>query len=278
MKKYLLLPLMCLSLFSCVQNNTTNNAKLIIGLECDYKPFNWSEFNDTEFNEKVSNKSNLYCDGYDVQIAKKLGEYLDMEVQFMQIGWDSLISDLQLGTINAVIAGMTDTPERRETIDFTNEYYRSELVLVTSKTVADNYSTVLNEEEFSSLINGKVVVSQYSTVTNSVIDIFEEKYGAIHANPVDTFGLAAIDVSNNSAFAMTAELPVAQSIVSSFDDLGIIHIDQSILGETQAELGVSIGIKKGDTEFCNKLNEALATITNEERVSIMAAAIERSSN
>ena len=196
----------------------------------------------------------------------------------MQVEWESLIADLQLGSINAVIAGMTDTEDRRQSIDFTNEYYRSELVLVVNEDVASNYPNVLNSEEFTSLVSGKAIVSQNSTVTNDVIEIFEENHGALHANPVDSFALAATDVSNGSAFAMTAELPVANSIVSSFTNLGIIHINQNILGETQAELGVSIGIQKGNTELEEKLNAALSKITNEQRVTLMEEATARSSN
>ena len=264
-----------LSLSSC-GTNPVGNDKLVIGLECAYQPFNWSDTKQNEFNVKVSNKANLYVDGYDVQIAKILGQKLNMEVEFMQIDWLSLIPELEFGTINAVIAGMTDTEERRQTIDFTDEYYRSELVLVVKKSVADSYVEVLNSNDFTSLISGQVVVSQTSTVTDDVINIFKDNHGAIHANPVDSFALAATDVSNGSAFAMTAELPVAQSIVSSFSDLGIIHIEQSILGETQSELGVSIGIQKGNTELQEKLNAALSKITTEQRVQLMTEAVERS--
>ena len=277
-KNLLVAPLLlCSALcFTSCGTTTFDNSKLVIGLECGYAPFNWSENEANEYTLQVKNKPNLYCDGYDIQIAKLLGEELGVEVEIMQIAWESLIADLQVGSINAVIAGMTDTEERRQTIDFTDEYYRSELVLVVKKSVADNYVEVLNSNDFTSLISGQVVVSQTSTVTDDVINIFKDNHGAIHANPVDSFALAATDVSNGSAFAMTAELPVAQSIVSSFSDLGIIHIEQSILGETQSELGVSIGIQKGNTELQDKLNAALSKITTEQRVQLMTEAVERS--
>ena len=254
------------------------DGKLVIGLECDYAPFNWAETSPNEHTLKVFNKSNLYCDGYDVQIAKILGKELNMEVVIMQTPWTALVADLQMGTINAIIAGMTDTEERRESISFTNEYYRSELVLIVSKDIADQYENqTLTEEQFQTLVYGKNIVSQDSTVTDDVIEIFKENYGAIHSNPLDSFSLAATDVSIGAAFAMTAELPVAQSIVSSFTNLGIIHIDQNILGETQSELGVSIGINKNDTELKEKINSVLATITTEERVRLMSEAVTRSS-
>ena len=264
-----------LSFSSC--SSASFDGKLVIGLECDYVPFNWTETEPNEYTLKVFNKTNLYCDGYDVQIAKILGRELNMEVIIMQTPWTALVSDLQMGTINAIIAGMTDTEERRESISFTNEYYRSELVLIVSKDISNQYEgQTLTENQFRTLVNGKHIVSQESTVTDDVIEIFEESYGAIHSQPLESFSFAATDVSIGSVFAMTAELPVAQSICASFTNLGIIHIDQDILGETQSELGVSIGINKNDTELKDKINNVLATITNEERVRLMSEAITRS--
>ena len=278
MKKLLPLLFILGSAFTFTSCGSTSfEGKLVIGLECDYAPFNWSETSPNEHTLKVFNK-NLYCDGYDVQIAKILGRELNMEVIIMQTPWTALVSDLQMGTINAIIAGMTDTEERRESISFTNEYYRSELVLIVSKNIAEQYKNqTLNAEQFQALVYGKNIVSQDSTVTNDVIEIFEENYGAIHSQPLDSFSLAATDVSIGSAFAMTAELPVAQSIVSSFTNLGIIHIDQNILGETQSELGVSIGINKNNPELKDKINNVLETIETEERVRLMSEAVIRSS-
>ena len=270
------LSMMSIILSSC-GTTTFDNTKLVIGLECGYAPFNWSETTENEYTLKVDNIPNLYCDGYDIQIAKLLGEELGFEVHIMKTEWESLVSDLQFGAINAIIAGMTDTEERRQSISFTDEYYRSELVLITAKSIADQYDHPLTSEELSTIANGQVFVSQTSTVTDEVIDIFKENYGAIHATPLKSFALAATDVSNGTAFAMTAELPVAQSIVASFNNLGIIHINQDILGEKQAELGVSIGIQKGNTELQSRINAALNKITIEERTEMMRLAVERSS-
>lgn len=255
-----------------------DNSKLIIGMECNYAPFNWTENTSNDFTLPISNKSNQYADGYDIQIAKLLGESLNVEVVIVKTAWESLVTDLQMGTINAVIAGMTDTPERRESISFTNEYYRSELVLVSKKDIADDYVDALTSEQFANLVNGKIIVSQTSTVTNDVIDIFASEYGAIHANPVDTFANAATDVSNGLAFAMTAELPVAQAIVAANADLGIIHIDQEILGEKQSKLGVSIGVNKQNDELIDRLNEGLSQIDETTRINLMSEAVIRSAS
>ncbi|MCR5787113.1 MAG: transporter substrate-binding domain-containing protein [Acholeplasmatales bacterium] len=268
--------LSALTLGSC--GNQANNNTLVIGLECNYSPFNWTEASPNEYTLAISNQANAYADGYDIQFAKRASEELGMDVKIVKMEWDNLIPQLNAGQINCIIAGMTDTKERREAIDFTNEYYRSELVLVTSKAVADNYaSTTVDSQTLSTLLNGKGIVSQIQTVTNSCIETFVTNYGAVHQTPVDTFATASSKVNAGTAFAMTAEYPVAQAIVKANSNLGIIRINQDILGEDNlSELGVSIGVKKGNQELVDKLNNVLAKYTQEMRNADMTGAVERS--
>ena len=63
---------------------STNENVLIVGMECNYSPFNWTAIKEDEYTLPISNAKGQYADGYDVQIAKYLGEQLDMEVQIMK--------------------------------------------------------------------------------------------------------------------------------------------------------------------------------------------------
>jgi len=279
MKKLITLFTFSLSLISTILlgscgNTGVGNDKLVVGLECNYAPFNWTDTTSNESNISIDGKANQYADGYDIQIAKKISSYLNIEVVIRKLEWESLIPSLEGGEINTIIAGMTDTDERRLSIDFTDEYYRSELVLIVHKS---NYTDkVLSGDDFKNYISGKAVESQVSTVTDEVIEIFSANYGATHVKPVDSFPSAANDVNSGLVFAMTAELPVAKSICRSNENLVIVHIDQSILGAKAAELGVSIGIKKGNNELKDKLNSALGAISQETRVQLMDDAVARS--
>jgi len=264
------------SLLSSCGNSGGDGNTLRIGLECAYIPFNWVAEGESEFTLPIANHAGSHADGYDIQIAKRLGQQLGKKVEIVQTKWESLITDLQMNSIDLIIAGMTDTEERRRQISFTEEYYRSELVLVTSKAVADRYSAPVSSSDFSGLVSGQNIVSQVATVTNDVIDVFASTYGAYHVTPVATFALAAQDVVNGSAFAMTAELPVATSIVGKMGSLGIVHFDQAVLGEARSELGVSIGLRKGEDDLRQKINGVLSSIKTEERERIMQAAVERS--
>ncbi|MBO6286435.1 MAG: transporter substrate-binding domain-containing protein [Bacilli bacterium] len=261
-------------LFSCGSSGQSDDV-IRIGLECAYAPFNWVAESSSDFTLPIANHSGSHADGYDIQIAKRISQDLGKRVEIVQTKWESLITDLQMGSIDAIIAGMTDTPERRLQISFTEEYYRSELVLVTSEEVASSYTDALSASEFGALVAGENIVSQVATVTNDVIDVFASEYGARHVTPVATFALAAQDVVNGSAFAMTAELPVATAIVGKLGGLGIVHFDQEVLGEAKSELGVSIGVRKADTALLNNLNGVLSKVSKNEREDLMSAAVAR---
>lgn len=259
----------------CGGNSSTD--VITIGMECNYAPFNWTAATSSDYTLPIYNEAGKYADGYDIQFAKRLSKELNKEVRIMKIEWEALIINLNNKTIDAVIAGMTDTEERRQSISFTNEYYRSEVVLVTQKSVADTYENkTLGKDELSTLLNGKNILSQLGTVTDSMIDNFVTDYNCIHSTAVDTFATAANNVDNTAAFAMTAELPVAQSIIKTHSNLGIIHMQQDILGVDLSELGVSVGVRKDDTELANQINSVLNNYTTADRNADMIAAVERS--
>ncbi|MCR5491228.1 MAG: transporter substrate-binding domain-containing protein [Bacilli bacterium] len=263
------------TLASCGSGSTDSDT-IRIGLECAYIPFNWVAEGESEYTLPIQNHSGSFADGYDVQIAKRISQELGRKVEIVQTKWESLITDLQMNSIDAIIAGMTETEERSRQISFTSEYYRSELVLVTSADVASRYTDAVSADDFRALVNGQNIVSQVATVTNDVIDTFATDYGANHVTPVATFALAAQDVVNGSAFAMTAELPVANSIVGKLGSLGIVHFNQEILGEAQSELGVSVGVRKNDDALLSDINSVLAKIGQSEREELMTASVARS--
>ena len=78
MKKIILLLLV---LFTCLlvgcqnQTPTDNRPTLIVGMECGYPPFNWTENKKSDTNYPIEGTS-LYAEGYDVQIAKIIAEKL----------------------------------------------------------------------------------------------------------------------------------------------------------------------------------------------------------
>ncbi len=114
-------------------NVVADNAPVLkIAMECAYEPFNWSQQTDANGAVKI-NGSQLYANGFDVQIAKYIAAELGMKLEVVKADWDSLIVGLNAGTFDGIIAGMSPTAEREEEVDFTDCYYNSNLVIIYKK-------------------------------------------------------------------------------------------------------------------------------------------------
>ncbi len=116
--------------------NPTGTLK--VAMECAYEPYNWTETSsDTRTLGAVAisgeGKEGQYANGYDVQVAKYVANKLGMKLEVYQYDWDSLIPALNSGTVDAIVAGMSPTAERKEQIDFTETYYESNLVVIFKK-------------------------------------------------------------------------------------------------------------------------------------------------
>lgn len=120
-----------------VSNDPTggDGGTLKVAMECAYAPYNWTQQTDANGAVAISSEGSagLYANGYDVQIAKYIANALGMKLEIYAEKWESLVSGVQAGTYDAIIAGMSPTSERAEQIDFTLPYYVSNLVVIYKK-------------------------------------------------------------------------------------------------------------------------------------------------
>ncbi len=114
-------------------NTDTSNGTLKISMECAYEPFNWTQTTAANGAVPIKGSSNTYANGYDVQMAKYIAAELGMSLEIVANEWDSLIPAVQSGAVDGIIAGMSPTEERKQEVDFTNCYYRSNLVIIYNK-------------------------------------------------------------------------------------------------------------------------------------------------
>lgn len=256
-------------LFGCAGQtpyNMESETKIVVGLEAAYAPFNWAEVEANDFTLPISNQPGSFVDGYDVSIARLIGAELNKTVEIKAIDWLGLIPALKSRDINIIIAGMSPTDVRKEQIAFTNEYYRSEIVmLVQANGPFANATTIAD-------FTGAKVVAQISTVYDDVIDQIPS---VIHQTPLDDYAALALAVTSGSADAFVAELPVATSVIAANPTLKIITLEVGFT-TLDADITVAIGVRKIDTALLSALNTALATISNETRTALMDDALARS--
>ncbi len=240
----------------------TAKATFTVGMECNYAPFNWTQAEEGETTVSLGNAG--YADGYDVVMASYIAEKLGMELVIKKIEWTGLEPAVSSGEIDAIIAGMTETPERAENADFTSPYYESEMVCIVRGD--DPLASATSLADFS----GKTVLGQINTTYDEVIDQIPD---VVHATPLANYPFMIVALKGNEVDAITAELPVALGVVSSNPELAIVRFAE---GEGfVADTTVSIAVKKGNTELLEKIQGALDTIDQDTRTQWMLEATER---
>ena len=79
--------------------------------------------------------------GFDIELAQAVADYLDVEVEFQEIDWNSKEALLENGTIDLVWNGMTITDDRAAAMCISVPYLYNKQVAVIKKSDASKYTT-----------------------------------------------------------------------------------------------------------------------------------------
>ncbi len=82
--------------------------------------------------------------GYEIDVAKQLAEDMKVKAEFVPTAWDGIIPALLAGKFDLIIGGMTITPERNLTVNFTLPYANSGTHLVAHKGLAAGFTGLEN--------------------------------------------------------------------------------------------------------------------------------------
>jgi putative lysine transport system substrate-binding protein len=233
-----------------------------VGLEAAYAPFNWTQKDDSNGGVKIDGTAD-YAGGYDVEIAKRIADGLGKELVIVKTEWDGLVPGIVSGKIDAIIAGMSPTAERKETIDFTDNYYKSQLVMVVKK--GGKYEGATSIQDFK----GAKVTAQLNTFHYSVVDQIE---GVNQQPAMDNFPAMRVALESGIIDGYVSERPEGVSASAANPNFAMVEFNDGFV-TSEDDTAIAVGVKKG-SELTAKINEVLSKISEEERTSIMDAAIQ----
>lgn len=246
-------------LFTACGQKEDNTFK--VGMEAGYAPFNWTQSGDSNGAVKIQG-SNEYAGGYDVEIAKKIAAGLGKELVIVKTEWDGLVPAVTSGSIDAIIAGMSPTADRKKTIDFTDVYYKSDLVMVVKKGGAFENATSIQD------FNGAKITAQLNTFHYSVIDQIN---GVQKQTAMDNFPAMRVALESGVIDGYVSERPEGVSAAAANPNLAMVEFTDKFV-TSEEDTAIAVGLNKG-SELTAKINEILAGISEEERQNIMDSAI-----
>jgi len=232
-----------------------------VGMECNYAPFNWTQAEESAFTVPLA--AGGFADGYDVQVALFIAKELGMELEIVKTEWDGLPMALVSGKIDAIIAGMSPTEERKVTLDFSVPYYESDLVIVVKK--GSPYESALSLSDFS----GAKITGQLSTLHYDVIDKIP---GVDKQTALDTFPAMIVALTSGRIDGYVSERPGALSAITSNLDLTFVSFAEG--QGFEEDIPVAVGLQK-ESSLMAAINAALAKLDEASRNDLMVEAVVR---
>ena len=251
MKKFLALMLamlMALSLVACGGGNNAaddNNAndgddaamtKLVLGTSADYAPF--------EFMYPDESGEMVYG-GIDVSVAQYIADEMGVELQVENMGFDYLLTSLDKGDFDIVLAAMEATPDRLENADFSDPYYTDVPPAILVKAdKADQYKTLAD-------FNGKSIGAQTATTKLDMVNDIEG------ANPVAL--QSVLDLVNELVYDKVDAILVDGGVAKQYAEANSDLVIADASGELGEPAPYCVAVQKGDPKgLLPAINAAIA--------------------
>ncbi|WP_304159864.1 transporter substrate-binding domain-containing protein [Fusobacterium ulcerans] len=225
MKKLIILFMMIISTLSFA------GKKLYVGTNAEFKPYEYLE------GDKIT--------GFDIDFMDAIGKEIGYEVHWVNMGFDGLLPALQMKKVDAVIAGMSQTPERQKAVDFSMPYMftKSEHYVIVNEN-----STIVKKEELKDKKVGVqigTIQEEFTIALGGIPQIYNAWTGALMDLQQDKISAVIIaDVSGNAYLENMKGLKKVDIVVDS-------------------QPGASIAFRKGETNLVKAVNEAILKLRDD---------------
>ena len=236
MKKFLLFIQLAL-LSSAISLSAQEARKIKIGVEGAYPPFS-----------QIGTDGKLK--GFDIDIANALCEQMKAQCTLVQQEFDGMIPSLQAKKIDAVIASMSSTDERKKIVEFSDKYYHTPARFVGKKSAALTATQ-------AGLKSKRIGVQRTTVHDRFATDTFKESEIVRYAKQDDVFldlmsgRLDAVLVDQVAASLGFLPLPAAKD----FAFFGPVYIEPKYFG-----YGAGVALRKTDTALRDEFNAAIKAI------------------
>lgn len=193
--------------------------------------------------EFVSVDNNGQVIGIDVALAQAVADKLGVKLQVQDMAFSELITTLQAGNCDLVIAGLPATEERAQAVDFSNVYLNDKQCLIVRKDQASKYSALSN-------FAGKNVAVEMGSSSETVAK--SELTGA-NITSLSLISDVFLELENGKADAVaTGEVVGKQYVLSNSDLTELTNVKFA-----NQDKPASAAVQKGNKELLDLVNEVI---------------------
>ena len=208
-------------------------GKLVMGLDDGFPPMGFKD-----------DKGDIV--GFDIDLAREATKRMGLELELKSIDWNSKALLINKGDIDVIWNGFTADEERRKQVNFTDAYLQNKQILV----VASD-STITNKSE----LKDKIVGLQLGSTSQQALEKDQATKDSLkEVRDYSDNVKALLDLKIGRVDAVLVDEVVGRYYTSQKPG------DYKILEEHFGEEEYVVGVRKGETEFLEKLNQTLKEI------------------
>jgi len=182
--------------------------------------------------------------GFELDVGRELAKDMGVDVEFVPTAWDGIIPQLVAGNFDVIISGMSITPARNLTVNFTQPYAYSGLTIRANKEMTEGFTL----EDYNSP-DVTFSARRGGTPATVIAQIFPEAELLLF----DEDGAATQEVLNGNAHANMQAEPTPSIEVRRYPDQLVVPFDQTFLAT-----GEGFALRKGDPDALNFFNNWIA--------------------
>ena len=179
--------------------------------------------------------------GIDVEIAQAVAEKLGKTLEIKDMDFGGLITAVAGGAVDFVMAGMTVTDERKESVNFSDTYSTGIQVIIVKED-----SDIATPDD----LDGKKIGVQSDTTGDFAA---QDKYGAENVSQYTNGSLAVAALMNDQVDCVLIDNEPAKNFVAANEGLKILETEFVVEDYAAA-------FAKENTELLDQFNAALAEL------------------
>ena len=236
MKKIIIIFTVIFSLMLSCSNNNENSSESLentedrivyVGIDAAFPPFGYLE------------DGNIA--GFDYDIMSEIAKLTGIKVEFNQMQFSGLLPALQTKKIDAIIAGMTVTEERKQFVNFSETYYVSSQVILVHR---DDNSI----KNFDNLVGKNV-----GTVIGTTGDTIMTENERVNTKKFDTGAQAVLSLKEKKIDAIVFDREPCKNFAKYNSEIKLIESDA-------VQEDYAIAVRKEDTSLLENINKGISII------------------
>ncbi|EOT25925.1 transporter substrate-binding domain-containing protein [Enterococcus saccharolyticus] len=190
------------------------------------------------------NASSTEVVGVDMAFAEKVAEELGVKLVVQDMTFGSILGSLTQGSVDLAIAGMSITEERKQSVDFSEPYLKSENRVIALNKNVDKFKTIDD-------LNDARLGAQQSTTQETII---QEAMTPKQTVTLEKIPDLILELLTENIDGIVIEDTVAQQYLISNPDIGFTDIE---IPEEYRYKETAVAIKKGNQELVDAVNKVI---------------------